>query len=313
MPKLPLNISISPDKHSLVNEKGERWFYLADTWWYGMTSRMPIAIFEQLSALRSKQGFNAIQVIVGIPPETKDYDYSKSPRYFDEVKEKLEILWEHDLVPVIFGGWGQHIETLGEQKIKELWSKIIDLTKGRPAIFSLCGEVDLFPYRVRFFKGLLLKSRLKKWDKIARYIKELDNEHLLTVHIQTQTAARLLFKNPDWLDINSIQSGHSHDRLQFMINMLTQEAKETKPVINLEPWYEGILGDFGVNDQIKAFEVSVESGAAGHGYGAHGIWQMADGDNFMGHWGESDWKKAIKFKGAEEIGKLAKKLVKSTP
>ena len=44
--------------------------FLADTWWYAMTARLGDEEFLALIDLRANQGFNAAQVVVGIPPET---------------------------------------------------------------------------------------------------------------------------------------------------------------------------------------------------------------------------------------------------
>jgi hypothetical protein len=43
--------------------------FLADTWWFGLSQRMSKQDFEDLAALRAEQGFSAIQLVVGIPPE----------------------------------------------------------------------------------------------------------------------------------------------------------------------------------------------------------------------------------------------------
>lgn len=267
-----------------------------------MTSRLSIPLFKKLAKLRAKQGFTVIQIVIGIPPETENYDIPLNKTYLNEVEKKLNILWENNLVPCIVGGWGHHIDILGENGVKELWGKILKLTKNKPAVYCLCGEADIFPKRLRLFKSLLLKNRLRKWERIAKFIKECDSQHLLTVHIQSQRSSRKLFGNPDWLDINSIQSGHSKNSIPFMVKSILASKKM---MINLEPWYEGILGNFDEYYQRIAFWLCVLSGAKGYSYGAHGIWQMANKDNFMRHWGKSDWRKSIKFQGAEQLGKSA--------
>ncbi len=300
-------MNISTNNYYLL-QNGKPFFWLADTWWYGMTSRMRLPIFRKLAKLRAKQGFNVIQIVIGIPPETNDYGMPLNEAYFDEVEKRLNILWDNNLIPCVVGGWGHHIDVLGETKIKQIWGRILQLIKNKPAVLCLCGEADIFPTKTRFFKKLLLKNRLKKWGRIASYIKENDREHLLTVHIQSRISARKLFKNASWLDINSIQSGHSKDMAGFMRSILEEESKEKLPIINLEPWYEGILGNFDEYYQRIAFWFCILSGANGHSYGAHGVWQMADGDNFMRHWGNSDWKTSIQFTGAKQLG-LARKFI----
>jgi len=183
----------------------------------------------------------------------------------------------------------------------------------------MSGEADLFPAQSRspwsrivtqFFSRnkKSLSSRLQNWQRVAEHIKTRDSIHLLTVHIQSRTSARSLFQSPAWLDINSIQSGHSYDSLQFMIDEISKESEKSMPIINLEPWYEGIRDSFYGRDQLVAHWACMLSGAAGHSYEAHGIWQMADGDDFQGHWGNSNWNKSMKFEGATLVGSAVKQI-----
>lgn len=303
--------------------------------------------FRSLVKFRKKQGFNAIQIVVGILPETEAFspdaknsegypfnkDFSVNKKYFKEADLKIKYLITQGMVPVIFGGWGHHIDWMGEEAVKNLWREIIKRYSEYPVIYCLCGEVDGFlnsKYKItrpsyggqkskiqikiqkfisRFIvrdEKELLKERLKNWDRVAGYIKSLDRKTLLTVHPQSMVRASELFGDPDWLDIDAIQSGHDKERTSFLVDSALQKNK--KPFINLEPWYEGIMGNINDEDIRYAFWMSVLSGAAGMGYGAHGVWQMSDRDNFMGHWGKSDWKKAIKFTGAKQIG-LAKRFL----
>jgi hypothetical protein len=82
-----------------------------------------------------------------------------------------------------------------------------------------------------------------------------------------------------------------------------------RPIINLEPWYEGILGQFWEADQRYAFWMCLLAGAAGHSYGAHGLWQMSThADCFRAEWGRADWREAAQLPGAAQLG-LAKRLL----
>ena len=94
--------------------------------------------------------------------------------------------------------------------------------------------------------------------------------------------------------------------------MLSALGSGKKPIINLEPWYEGIAENFGPKHQRIAFWYSVLSGATGHGYGAHGIWQAAGkADNFMRHWGKSSFETALGYQGAAQIGNGRKFVLKN--
>ena len=267
-------------------------------------------------------------------------------KYFIEVDKKIKYLVDNDLVPCIFGAWGHHIDILGVDLIKKWWGEIVRRYAKYPVVWCLTGEADILPpsysFRDSHVKKVLARirhsglfrilvkildalqkssltritnKRIKKWNEVARYIKKIDKfNRLLTVHIHSRTTASQLFGDPSWLDIDSIQSGHSKESLGFMTSAIKEAAKNKRPIVNLEPWYEGILGNFGEKKQLQAFWACIKAGAAGHSYGAHGIWQMATyKDNFMGHWGRSDWKKAIKYSGAEAIGKAKKKLERNWP
>ena len=62
-------IRLSKNKKYLEHEDGTPFFWLADTWWYGMTARTKWEDFKILVADRKKKGFNVIQIVVGVPPD----------------------------------------------------------------------------------------------------------------------------------------------------------------------------------------------------------------------------------------------------
>ncbi|EKD65415.1 MAG: Alpha-L-rhamnosidase protein [uncultured bacterium] len=318
-------------------------FFLADTWWFGATSRMPFSVFKLLVKKRVKQGFSAVQIVIGIPPETEvrgfafRKDWSLDKKYFEEADKKIKYLVDNGLAPVIYGGWGHHIDVLGVEKIKSLWREIVARYSSYPVIWCLAGEIDMpnsHPVILSTFgklstgavKDLMrffsfgraqdqndnLRSRIKKWKEVGDYIHKIDPyKRQITAHVHRRTTALDLLGGRKWLSINSIQSGHSKDSVAFMVNSIINNDNSKMPIINMEPWYEGILGNFGEYEQRYAFWVCLLSGAKGHSYGAHGIWQMSKkGENFMGHWGDSYWKKSLKFRGAEQLGQSKKFLEK---
>lgn len=273
-------------------------------------------------------------------PFNKDFTLNKT--YFKEIDTKIQLLIENDLVPCIVGGWGHHIDILGVEPIKRLWDEILVRYGHLPVIFCLCGEVNaimppvpkflqtetrrkkvitflkrfkLFAVAQRskqkiqyyYFKQRdkqLVHKRLQQWNEIAEYITSANNnKRLLTVHVAAETTAQALFRNDSWLKINTIQSGHDKNAITFMVQSIREADKTKMPIINMEPWYEGIQGNFDDYYQRVAFWLCILSGAKGHTYGAHGVWQMAEeGDHFMGHWGESYWKDAMGYKGTEQLG-----------
>lgn len=343
-------IRLSPSHKYLVGKSGKPFLYLADTWWYGATSRTSWDSFKKLVALRSKQGFNAVQIVVGYPPEIDPHSVDASnsggwpiinnkinEAYFVDVDKRINYLLTHKIVPVIFGSWGYHSHLIGERNITMLWDEIIRRYGKYNVIWSLAGEVDLAPSifvigsktRSALIKPFIkiwkilkkivsvkhndnIKSQIKIWNNIAKHIKR-KSDNLLTVHVHSKQTANELFSSPKWLDINTIQSGHDHSSIKFMRESALNNNSNLQPFINLEPWYEGIKNDFYADDQRLAFWAMMLSGAKGYSYGANGIWQMSTkNDPFLSHWGVSDWKDSLKYDGAKQLG-LSKKWLEKLP
>jgi hypothetical protein len=65
-----------------------------------------------------------------------------------------------------------------------------------------------------------------------------------------------------------------------------------KGYINLEPWYEGIRNQFWAEDQMFSYWVTMLAGATSYCYGAHGIWNVGDGQ-FLAHWGKQTFAQAL--------------------
>lgn len=346
-----------PGQQFLHYQNGKKFFYLADTWWYGLTNRWTNKDFQEAVDLRKKQGFTAIQLVIGVPPEIPFWshhahndgghpflaDYSPNPEFFKHIDDRIQYLIEQNMVPVIFGGWGYHIDQIGVEKTQQFWKEIIARYSRFPVIYSLCGEVDLFPNSLYFkhrlrnilqtnktlsktiqiikkafpttyslqpttnhptTQQLLLNQRLKDWQTVAKYIKTLDPITPLTVHPHSPQSSSQLFHKPSWLDIDAIQSGHSDQADKNFVNQVENITLQ-QPFLDLEAPYEGIFEQFLGKAQIAQMKLRVEKGSAGYTYGAQGLWNLAtEKDNFMKHWGKSDWTTARTFSGAEMLAKI---------
>ncbi len=322
-------------------ENGEPFFLLADTQWYGLTNRCSPDDFKKILQDRKQKGFTAIQLVIGTPPETTIFDenakstngefifnkdFSINSKYFDDIDEKIRLVIEHKLVPILYGSWGHYIDQTGPEPMKQMWSEIVRRYSDLPVIYSLCGEADLqlpstqisllkrvlnkLPHIKRMAKkaGSFIQtsanpSRLEKWQQVGNHLKQINTKgHPITVHLQSAKLSSEVFTDPSFISLEGFQSGHSMEGFATMKRLFEKTKEERKTVINLEPLYEGILDQFDTRLQNYAFYTSVFSGACGHGYGAHGLWQMAAGDNFMKHWGNSSWKKALGYPGGKAIG-----------
>lgn len=128
--------------------------FLADTWWYAMTSRLSDADFFQLIQLRVMQGFDAAQVVIGIPPETTpDNPNAASPvgpawtwsgefneHYLQFSRNRILRMNQTGLAAIVYGAWGQQICWLGVDRMTEWWKRILDYTSDLNVIYCLTGE-----------------------------------------------------------------------------------------------------------------------------------------------------------------------------
>src|SRR5262245_47254333 len=110
--------------------------FLADTWWFALTSRLPDDRFAELARLRAAQGFTAVQLVVGIPPEVGPGNASAAGEagpawfpggranraYLDRAREKIQYLNSVGLTAVVYGCWGHQLAWLGVPGATAWWA-----------------------------------------------------------------------------------------------------------------------------------------------------------------------------------------------
>lgn len=132
--------------------------FLFDSWWYALTNRITDKEFEDLAKLRARQGFDGVQLVVGLPPEigpenpnalskvgpawTVNKEFNA--QYLDFARDKIRLLNSLGLTVLVYGAWGQQIEWLGEKKMVEWWSKIISKLDDLNVLYCLTGESDIW-------------------------------------------------------------------------------------------------------------------------------------------------------------------------
>jgi len=131
--------------------------FLADTWWYAMTARLPDEDFRRLVELRVNQRFNAAQVVVGVPPETTpENPNAASPfgaawtraglfntHYLAFARERIQTMNDAGLRAIVYGAWGPQINWLGVERMVDWWKAVILHTSDLDVIYCLTGESNL--------------------------------------------------------------------------------------------------------------------------------------------------------------------------
>lgn len=343
-------VQLSKNGKYFVTKDGQPFFWLSDTWWYGLTDRTSQDVFEKLVKQRAAQGFTVVMMVVGVPPEVPldsleaksdghfpfTENFSPNPNYFEAIEKKITVMVHHGIVPCLVGGWGPQIQKVGVQKFTRFWDEMLTSFSRYPVQWCLTGEVDLTtlsPQQPGLLKQTIsllpdslknilravkhkivskstptstVNTQVKDWLKVAEHIVNADKTgRVLLVHPHTQQPVSQILGNPRWLKVDSIQSGHSTDSRLFLSSQAVAQSRQSA-FINLEPLYEGILGNDDPEFQRYAFWMSILGSAKGHTYGADGLWNMRDGDSFLGHWGDTSWKEAVERPGAEQLGKAKK-------
>ena len=111
-----------------------------------------------MARLRVEQGFTAVQLVVGIPPEVGPENINASScvgaawslngrfnkKYLDFAQDRIKFLNSIGLMVIIYGAWGQQIKWLGIKRMKSWWNEIIKRTGNLNVIYCVTGESDLW-------------------------------------------------------------------------------------------------------------------------------------------------------------------------
>ena len=198
-------LTVSPDRTHLRHRDGTPFFWLADTWWMGLTKRLTWpAGFDTLTEDRVAKGFSAVLIVAGLYPDMFPFDprganeagfpweedYSRlNPAYFDLADRRIGRLVARGLVPCIVGAWGYFIEYAGEQVMKRHFRNLVARYGAWPVVWCVAGEA-ISPknpdVRYRFYGGnderFAAKARAG-WSNVARYLQAIDPyDHPVTIH-----------------------------------------------------------------------------------------------------------------------------------
>ncbi|MGQ9629388.1 MAG: apiosidase-like domain-containing protein [bacterium] len=329
-------LRVSEDRRHLEHLDGTPFFWLGDTWWMGLCKRLrwPEG-FQELTADRVAKGFTVIQIVAGLYPDMEPFDerganeagfpwerdFSRiNPSYFDMADLRIAHLVRSGLVPCIVGSWGYFMEFAGADVLKRHWRNLVARYGAHPVVWCAAGEALMFYYLKRPKDEKETERRLNElrasWSDLIRSIRSFDPYgHPITIHPTRYGHDQV--DNPSVLDIDMLQTGHSgYPTLANTVNMVAESlAREPKmPVLVGEVNYEGIQESSREEMQRFLFWSCLLSGAAGHTYGANGIWQVNTRDVPYGlsphgtSWGDTPWEDAYRLPGSGQLG-LAKRLL----
>jgi len=327
-------IRVADDQRHFAYQDGTPFFWLGDTWWMGLTKRLAWPTdFQTLTQNRQVLGFNVVQIVAGLYPDMGAFDErglsetgfawmpdftSINPAFFDEADLRIQYLVSQGITPCILGCWGYYIEWMGVEKMKRHWRYMMARWGALPVIWTASGEQTMPWYLHPESEKIKVKQTLKEnWTEVIRYIHTLNGyERLITTH--PMTSARESVNDPHLLNFEMQQTGHgNHTQIHANMALTGWDTKPTMPVISAEARYEALQ----ITPPVKSVDVRqafwahlINSGVAGHTYGANGIWQVnltnqPFGNSPNGHnWGTLSWQAAIELPVAKQLS-IAKSLL----
>lgn len=317
---------------------GIPFFWLGDTWWMGLTTRLAWPdSFKELTRDRVEKGFSVVQIVAGLYPDMDPFDKRGAneagfpwdedfkvinPAYFDAADKKIAYLVEQGITPCIVGCWGFFIGFAGAENIRRHWDYLLARWAAYPVAWCIAGEANMAFYNDEDLKAgrityeqYIIKARTE-WTEITAHVKNNDAfNRLITIH-PTQNGHEQL-DDEKLLDLDMLQTGHGgpFSLLPTIKQVKAAVDRKAMPVINSEVCYEGICGSSGADVQRYLFWSCVLTGCCGHTYGANGIWQL----NTIGQkygpsphgatWGDTPWQEAYQLPGSLQIGNSKKFLM----
>lgn len=321
---------VSANGRFLQFEDGRPFFYLADTAWE-LLHRLTLDDADRYLKNRAAKGFTVIQTVAlaeldglrvpnmngDLPLVDLDPAQPNEP-YFAHVDRVLAIAESLGMFLALLsswgdkwsqGTWGEGPEIFTPANAHAYGSWLGRRYAARSVIWVLGGD-----------RRIETEDHRAIIDAMAAGLREgHGGTQLATFHPCGGEFSSAPFHDAPWLDFNMIQSGHGRDARNDEMIAKDYARHPVKPCMDGEPGYEdhpagfdlanGYLDD---HDCRRSAYWAVFSGAHGHTYGCHAIWQMARSlDRPVNH-PRRDWREAMDLPGAAQMGFL-RRLMLSRP
>ncbi|MBQ8624081.1 MAG: glycoside hydrolase family 140 protein [Oscillospiraceae bacterium] len=313
----------------LAWDNGKPFFYLGDTAWE-IFHRLNREEVEKYFECRSRQGFNAVQSValaelcgVTVPnaygklplhftnelPDPAKPDIDGEYSYWDHVDFVIETAAKYKMFIVLLPTWGD--------KINKCWGQ-------GPVIFN---EDNAYTYGKWIAQRYADKENII-WmlggdrqleprhraiiDAMAKGIKEMDKNHLITFHPPGNSDSTKWVNDAEYIDFHTSQTGHTPEQSYESDKVMLEMSRASeKPYMNSEPRYEDNPACFNTKlgycwdaDDVRQNAYwDMLSGTCGHTYGNHCVWSMTkETDTYFPY----TWEEVLERDGANQIGYLKK-------
>lgn len=293
-------LRVSDNKRFLVTADGRPFFWLGDTAWE-LFHRLNRDEAVRYLRNRSERRFTVIQAValaelngLNVP---NAYGYlpllNNDPATPDVRDGPDNDYWDHvDFIVKEAGARGMYVGFL------PTWGDKWNIKRGAgPEVFTAQNAERYGEWLGRRYKDtpnivwILGGDRLIETDThkeiirgMARGLRSGDGgSHLLTLHPTGGQGSATTFHTDEWLDFNMRQNGHVPEFTgRYDQTRVDYDRTPVKPVVDGEPIYEdhpvsfdaARLGHSIASDVRRPLYWNLFSGAFGHTYGHHSVWQM---------------------------------------
>jgi hypothetical protein len=332
----PKTLKVSANQRFLTLENDQPFFYLGDTAWelFHRLNREEATLYLQD---RANKGFTVIQAVAlaeldGLHTPNA---YGHLPLLQDDPTQPLTVegpnndYWDHvDFIVQqanTLGLWIGFLPTWGDK-----WNKKWGVG---PEIFNpenakTYGQWIGQRYRnanVIWITGGDRPVENPNHQAIINAMAEGlrlgdQGQHLITFHPTGGNSSSDPFHNQPWLDFNMRQNGHVTEFDRYAKTFDDYNRTPTKPVLDGEPIYEDHPVSFNAREQGHSIAADIRrplywdlfSGAFGHTYGHHSVWQMWAPDSPPVNAPLMPWHEALQQPGAAQMH-YGRKLMESRP
>jgi hypothetical protein len=310
-----LKLKVSPNGRYFVDQHGKPFFYLGDTAWL-LFQRLDHKEVDEYLKDRASKGFTVIQAYVLRGLDTHHPDGATSligekplidrdptrpnEAFFKNVDYVINRANELGLVMALVTAKSWHVnkhpERVFDAKNAYTFGKFLGQRYKDNAVLWYLGG-DSPPGSDRAI-----------WVAMVKGLKDgCERKQLVSYHGQGHTSSSMWFHKEDWLDFNSIQSGHRWATNTYEFVAKDYALTPAKPTVDMEPPYEN--HPTGKTPRIDSHQVrqgaywNMLAGAAGHGYGALDLFYLyKDAGGPFPRNGFQPWRKALAYEGSRQVG-----------
>ena len=320
-------LKVSANSLYIVHENGTPFFWLGNTAWL-LPERLNREEAEYFLTKDREAGYNVeqIQVLNAIPTfnvygqqaNNMEFDFSKVSKpgvygYWEHLDYIVSVAEQNGIYIAMDCIWGSMLKHMDTKKAEALGKFLAQRYKDHPNIIWMIGG------DIRGDKSP------EVWDAMARAIRKIDNNHIMTFHPRGRTTSAWWFNDREWMDFNMFQSGHrrygqrngdgdytikdntEEDNWRYVD--MSFEKKPLRPVIDGEPSYEDIpqgLHDFSaprwMDYDVRRYAYwAVFGGCFGHTYGHNSVMQFIRPGLNASFGAEKPWWEAMNDPGYNQM------------